>query len=102
MGASHAALYVAFVCPHKLSEFTQLLGDANRGSHELAPLLANTPEGQIRRRDLAGPGGDLHPDGVGQQHHRMGGHTNEDAPHYARDYFSVEESPQSSTYRELL
>ena len=31
-----------------------------------------------------------------------GGHTMEDAPHYARDYFSEEESSQSSTYRELL
>ena len=26
----------------------------------------------------------------------------EDAPHYAREYFSAEESSQSSTYRELL
>jgi hypothetical protein len=31
-----------------------------------------------------------------------GRHTIEDAPQYAREYFSVEESNQSSTYRELL
>ncbi len=31
-----------------------------------------------------------------------GGHTMEDAPRYAREYFSAEESSQSSTYRELL
>ena len=31
-----------------------------------------------------------------------GGHTIEDAPQYAREYFSEEESSQSSTYRELL
>ncbi len=31
-----------------------------------------------------------------------GGHTMEDAPHYAREYFSAEESSQSSTSRELL
>ena len=31
-----------------------------------------------------------------------GGHTMEDAPQYAREYFSEEESSQSSTYRELL
>ncbi len=30
------------------------------------------------------------------------GHTVVDAPHYAREYFSEEESSQSSTYRELL
>ena len=30
------------------------------------------------------------------------GHTMEDAPQYAREYFSEEESSQSSTYRELL
>ena len=29
-------------------------------------------------------------------------HTMEDAPHYAREYFSEEERSQSSTYRELL
>ena len=33
---------------------------------------------------------------------RWGGHTMEDAPQYAREYFSEEESAQSSTYRELL
>ena len=32
----------------------------------------------------------------------MGGHTVEDAPQYAREYFSEEESAQFSTYRELL
>jgi hypothetical protein len=31
-----------------------------------------------------------------------GGHTMEDAPQYAREYFTAEESSQSSTYRELL
>ena len=31
-----------------------------------------------------------------------GGHTMEDAPQYAREYFSAEESAQSSTFRELL
>ncbi len=31
-----------------------------------------------------------------------GGHTMEDAPQYAREYFSEEESSKSSTYRELL
>ena len=30
------------------------------------------------------------------------GYTIEDAPIYAQDYFSEEESPQSSTYGELL
>ncbi len=32
----------------------------------------------------------------------MGGHIIEDSPQYAREYFSEEKSPQSSTYRELL
>ncbi len=31
-----------------------------------------------------------------------GGHIMEDAPQYAREYFSEEESSRSSTYRELL
>ena len=31
-----------------------------------------------------------------------GDHTMEDAPQYAREHFSEEESSQSSTYRELL
>ena len=31
-----------------------------------------------------------------------GGHTMEDAPQYAREYFSEEESSQSSTNRKLL
>ena len=31
-----------------------------------------------------------------------GGHTMENAPQYAREYFSEEESSQPSTYRELL
>jgi hypothetical protein len=31
-----------------------------------------------------------------------GGHTMEDAPQYAREYLSDEESSKSSTYRELL
>ncbi len=31
-----------------------------------------------------------------------GGHTMEDAPQYTREYFSEEESSQSSTYREFL
>ncbi len=33
---------------------------------------------------------------------RLGGHTMEVVPEYAREYFSEEESFQSSTYRELL
>jgi len=31
-----------------------------------------------------------------------GGHTMEDPPQYAREYFSMEESSLLSTYRELL
>ncbi len=31
-----------------------------------------------------------------------GGQTMEDAPQYAREYFSEEESSQTSTYRKLL
>ncbi len=36
-------------------------------------FFAGTSEDQIRRRYLAAHGGDLHPDGVGRQQHRMGG-----------------------------